>query len=285
MPKFLDIKQGSSEWLELRKNCITATDIATILGINPYKTPYQLWQEKLGLKEPEPENDAMRRGKLLEPIALDTYCNLKKKAYDSAVVTHESYPWAMASLDGFSDDALSIVEIKCMGKANHDEAISGHVKPFYYAQMQWQMFVTGLYECDYFVFSEESHKVITIQRDQELINQMIVAAEAFLKALQTITPPALTDKDYVDRSGDPYLEELFSAYHSANAQLKELEIRCASYKAAIVKYCDDQSSRCNGGKITRVTTKGRVQYDKIPELDGIDLEPYRGKEIVSYRIT
>lgn len=285
MPRFIDVEQGSSEWLELRKKSITATDIATIMGVNPYKTPYQLWQEKLGLKESDAENDAMRRGKSLEPIALESFCILKRQDYKSAVVVDDVYTWAMASLDGYSQTTGRICEIKCMGKANHEEAMNGIVKPLYMYQMHWQMFVTELFECDYFVYSEDSHNIISVKRDQHLINQMIPAAEKFLECLDTLTPPALTDRDYVDRSDDPYLEELFNAYQFSNSQLKELEKQCASYKDAIVKYCGDQSTLCNLGKITKVTTKGRVQYDNIPELEGVDLERYRGKEIVSYRIT
>lgn len=285
MPRFIDVEQGSNEWLELRKKSITATDIATIMGVNPYKTPYELWQEKVGLREPEAENDAMRRGKSLEPIALEYFCTINAKHYEPAVVVHTYYPLFMASLDGICDNGLSIVEIKCMGKSNHEEAMSGIVKPLYMYQMQWQMFVAGLPECDYFVYSEESNNTISIKRDQCLIDQMIPAAEQFLKYIDTLTPPALTDRDYVDRSDDPYLEELFNAYQFSNSQLKELEKQCASYKDAIVKYCGDQSTLCSLGKITKVTTKGRVQYDNIPELEDVDLERYRGKEIVSYRIT
>lgn len=285
MPRFIDVEQGSSEWLELRKKCITASDIAVIMGISDYKTPYQLWQEKVGLRDPEVENDAMRRGKSLEPVALQAYYELTGLDKRPAVVVHTYYPLFMASLDGISPDFQHILEIKCMGKSNHEEAMKGIVKPLYMYQMQWQMFITGLYVCHYFAFSEESHNLTTVFRDQDLIDQMIPAAEQFLKYIDTLTPPPLTDRDYVDRSDDPYLEELFNAYQFSNSQLKELEKQCASYKDAIVKYCGDQSTLCNLGKITKVTTKGRVQYDNIPELEGVDLERYRGKEIVSYRIT
>lgn len=285
MIRVIDLQQGSREWLELRKKSITATDIATIMGVNPYKTPYQLWQEKLGIKEPDTENDAMRRGKSLEPIALESFCRLKGKYYEPAVVVGRFCPWAMASLDGICDAGLSIVEIKCMGKSNHDEAVSGVVKPLYMYQMQWQMFVTELSECDYFVFSEESHNVISVKRDQDLINQMIPAAEKFLKCLDTFTPPEMTDRDYVDRSGDPYLEELMSAYKSIYEQIKHQEAMLSQYKDSIIKYCEDKNTFTERGKLTRIVTKGRVQYDKIPELQDVDLEPYRAKEIVSYRIT
>ncbi len=45
--KIIDLEQGTPEWLEWRKNGIGSSDIATIMGANPYQTPYQLWEENL----------------------------------------------------------------------------------------------------------------------------------------------------------------------------------------------------------------------------------------------
>ena len=41
------------EWLEARKNGIGGSDAATILGLNPYKTTIELWEEKTGKREAE----------------------------------------------------------------------------------------------------------------------------------------------------------------------------------------------------------------------------------------
>ena len=43
------MQQGSEEWLKLRKNYLGASDAAVVLGISPFQTRYQLWQDKLGL--------------------------------------------------------------------------------------------------------------------------------------------------------------------------------------------------------------------------------------------
>ena len=32
-----------NEWLEHRKSGIGSSEVATILGLNPWETPYQLW--------------------------------------------------------------------------------------------------------------------------------------------------------------------------------------------------------------------------------------------------
>ena len=40
--------QGTSEWLENRKNHIGASDAPVVMGVSPWDTPYKLWENKLG---------------------------------------------------------------------------------------------------------------------------------------------------------------------------------------------------------------------------------------------
>lgn len=54
------------EWLEHRKSGIGSSEVASILGLNPYQTPYQLWRTKRGLDAPKTETMPMKLGHLLE---------------------------------------------------------------------------------------------------------------------------------------------------------------------------------------------------------------------------
>lgn len=49
----VDIIQLSEKWFPWRKEGITASMIPVIMGLSPYQTPYQLWAELVGLKEPD----------------------------------------------------------------------------------------------------------------------------------------------------------------------------------------------------------------------------------------
>jgi putative phage-type endonuclease len=55
-----------AEWLEHRKDGIGSSEVASILGLNPYQTPYQLWRRKKGLDAPQEETFAMKAGHYLE---------------------------------------------------------------------------------------------------------------------------------------------------------------------------------------------------------------------------
>lgn len=60
-----------AEWLAARRRDVTASDASTLLGINPYKTAFELWAEKTGRKPDEEDNDVFRRGRAMEFIAID----------------------------------------------------------------------------------------------------------------------------------------------------------------------------------------------------------------------
>lgn len=58
--------QSRDEWLKARESGIGSSEIATIVGLNPWETPYQLWRRKLGIDPPKEENFAMKAGHYLE---------------------------------------------------------------------------------------------------------------------------------------------------------------------------------------------------------------------------
>lgn len=47
------IPRTHEEWLQERKKGLGASDAGTIIGVNKWKTNVVLWQEKIGLREPE----------------------------------------------------------------------------------------------------------------------------------------------------------------------------------------------------------------------------------------
>jgi putative phage-type endonuclease len=60
-----------SEWLERRRQDVTASEIAAVFGLHPYKTPLQLWADKTGVGLEVEENAAMRRGRWLEDAVIN----------------------------------------------------------------------------------------------------------------------------------------------------------------------------------------------------------------------
>ena len=184
--QIVQINQGSAKWLALRKTKITATDSSVIMGENPWKTPLQLYNEKLSDEPPSPPNAAMQRGIDLEPVARSLFIVKTGIVVKPAVVVED---WAMASLDGLSEDRASAVEIKCPSEKNQGLALCGIVPDYYYAQLQHQMFILGIELIHYFSFDGFDGVVLTMRRNDEYIYKMAKKELEFYECLQNKTPP------------------------------------------------------------------------------------------------
>ncbi len=58
--------KSREEWLDIRKSGIGSSEVATIVGLNPFETPYQLWRRKRGIDPAQEETFAMKAGHYLE---------------------------------------------------------------------------------------------------------------------------------------------------------------------------------------------------------------------------
>jgi len=67
--RFVDLVQGTPEWKEFRKGKIGSSMAASIRGIG-FKTPLQLFEDVMEDRE-TPDNEAMRRGRDMEPVIRD----------------------------------------------------------------------------------------------------------------------------------------------------------------------------------------------------------------------
>lgn len=57
--------ESRQQWLALRKQDVTASDLAAVCGVSPYSSPLQVWADKFDKLTIE-ENNVMRRGRWLE---------------------------------------------------------------------------------------------------------------------------------------------------------------------------------------------------------------------------
>jgi|ERR1700676_1309501 len=179
--------QGSEEWLQFRKNHVGASDASTIMGLNPWRTKQELWEEKtLGFTQEI--NARMRRGQLMEKSALQAYQHLTSYSMIPLVAEDVVYPFLSASFDGISSDLKKIVEIKC-GKASHTLALIGNIPDYYFSQLQHQMYIADAEEIDYFSFDGNRGVLINIKRDEEFITEMIEKEIEFWHCVTQFTPP------------------------------------------------------------------------------------------------
>lgn len=275
------LEQGSQEWLDLRKTKITATDAAIIMGESHWKTRIQLYYEKKSDFPPTPANERMKRGLELEPIARDLFILQKGIVVSPKVVVKD---WAMASLDGIDFLGKNIVEIKCPGERDHATAVEGKVPAHYYAQLQHQMYVCDVNEMYYFSFDGADGVDVLVKRDNEYIQRMVKEELKFYECLLNNTPPEPQEGDYIDRN-DSLWEQCASNWMSVNSQIKELEYQEEQLRKRLIFLSGESNSKGGGISLCQIQRKGNIDYSKVPELKGVDLDKYRKSSINSWRIT
>lgn len=266
-------EQGTKEWLDLRKNYVTSTDVAAICGISPWKTAYSLWKEKMGLSEKEFNNPAMKRGTLLEPIARKWVETNQGFSCKPDVVFSKEQTFMMASLDGISECGTFVVEIKC-GEKSYDLASLGTIPDYYLYQMMSQMLCANVQYGFYVAFNGETGIIIKVERDQNLIDKIICKAKEFYECMISFTPPELTDKDYVMREDSTWIE-LSKKYATIYEMRKKLQIQEEELKALLVSSAGSQNTMGGDIKLSKVIRKGNIDYDSIMKQYNIDGELYR----------
>lgn len=143
------------EWLEERKKGIGGSDAATILGLNPYKTSIQLWEEKTGRKQAEDISDkpyvqygTKAEDHLRELFKLD-FPQYEVSHQENTIIKHPTYPFLFASLDGQLVDKetgeLGVLEIKTSEilRSMQKEKWKEKIPDNYYCQVLHYLNVTG----------------------------------------------------------------------------------------------------------------------------------------------
>jgi putative phage-type endonuclease len=150
-----DLVQGSEAWLAWRKCGLGASDAAAILGLSPWVSARELWEELTGRKElPRAQNYAMRRGQRLEPKVRRWYEARYGVAMPAVCAVHSKHPWLRASLDGFDWLTGTILEAKAPDLKAHRLALADEVPEYYWPQVQHQLFCTGSELLHYVSYSE-----------------------------------------------------------------------------------------------------------------------------------
>ena len=65
------------EWLAMRRNDVTASDVAAVCGVDPQRTALQVYAEKIGIFAGRPDEAIMRRGRWLEPAVIEALADLR----------------------------------------------------------------------------------------------------------------------------------------------------------------------------------------------------------------
>lgn len=180
----LNLEQNSVDWHEHRKNYINASEIAAIMGLNPFESKKQLFKRKL-FEEKIEENGAMRHGRRLEPEARNFFNEINKINFKPMVFVKN---FISASLDGWDENTCSLLEIKCPISCNTQSwrnfFLHDKIPMFYYAQIQAQFYCSEAKKAFFLVYQTyQKVKAKEISRDDLFIKQMYYECGIFFDLL------------------------------------------------------------------------------------------------------
>lgn len=265
--RFKQCKKSEREfaWLKSRKLGIGGSDMSTILGLNSFKTPYDLWLEKTGRVEPEDISDkwAIVKGNALENELRKRF----RSNHPEMLVTDgtdkqfimRGKPYLRASLDGIlqgEDGSFGILEIKTASNRRagdwHDEDGNLRIPPYYLAQVEFYALVTGWkWGYVYAAIGDDEPVEIPFKADVEDMAAIDKAAADFWHFVTDDIPPALTAAD-VDSTQTQDQPEGYEQVE--DSEIDDLLNRIACYK-------DEETS----AKTSRTACENRLK-----ELIGTD---------------
>jgi len=231
------------EWLEYRNLGIGGSDASVVCGINKWKSPIELYMEKLGMLPPSEAGEAAYWGSRLEDLVKGEFTLRTgiEVVPVNAILQHEDYPFMLANLDGVCEHpeyGTVVFEAKTagqymasewggnignIGSRGNDESIDNiggcgngnvgnnsydKIPDAYMLQLQHYLAVTGFAGAYIAVLiGGNDFRWQFVHRDEELISMLIQLEAKFWDGVKNDMPPELDGSD----ASSKFLKEYFPA--------------------------------------------------------------------------
>ena len=261
------MKQGTQEWLEFRKKHIGASEVSAIIGESDFMNAHDLFLIKTGKKEAFKGNWATKRGSDAEEKIKALYEEFYNTKLTSPVLEYKDWPVLSASLDGWNEETKLVVEFKYPSAEKHEMAERGIVPETYRAQLQTQMLVSGADTAHYVSYNGQDLAVVVVKADPHKQGQILEACKSFWEHVENdVSPMEIMSET---------LEVIATRYKQLDRIIKTSEDEIKLLKERINELVIDDKAYFYGLSLTRSKRKGNIDYAKVPQLSGIDLESYR----------
>lgn len=258
-PQARGVKYSPEVWATERLNGVGASEVASIVGLNPYCSPLLAWQRRKGIA-PKPEyTQAMRMGHVLEPVVAKLWeeqtgkeCVAWSEGDIFVAANDPARPWLICSPDRWTADG---VLLECKTTAH---PVDENEPPMaWYVQLQYQMAVCGASEgwLAWLVNGRE-FGCARYERNDELIADILATVEQYwtINVQGNVAPADTVPSDAMLRYPRPEVEVL-EATDALAELVAELKLAKADAKMAEerVKALDEQLRQ-------QIAPYGRVEY-------------------------
>jgi putative phage-type endonuclease len=187
MSKYLSVRGGLSDEEKARRRAtLGSSEIAAVVGVNPWQSVHQVWLSKVHCVDFE-GNEATALGNILEPTILSIYSERYGRPLVRGVYTTGREPWMSCTPDAVLADGSALVEAKLVGlrslwmwgSGNIDEQESDAVPMHYLCQCQWQCAVMQKPFVDVAALMGTEFRTYRIRSDPKVQSQLISRGRDF----------------------------------------------------------------------------------------------------------
>ena len=260
--------KNRAEWLKAREDGIGASEVAAVLGLSPWETPFSLWLRKTGQVPPLEENQAMKLGHLLEPVVVSlweeaTGWRAVKASAKDIIYQDPEHPWRKVTPDRIAYEidengkkGKCLLEIKSSQKDFEPDDL-----PVYYiCQCQYQMHVTGIHACYLcWLVRGLNFGYARIEYDKEFAEFLVSKVDAFYQenVKGNKEPELISVDDFAYKGSDPGTtieadEEAYAqllSLRTLNKDLNTKEADAEALKDSIKLYMGQNESLSFDGKV------------------------------------
>ena len=290
-------KMTWENFLELRRNFVGGSEIASVIGCNPWASPAKTFCIKKQLIKKEPANEACYWGNVMEPILRSEFS--KRTGYPVKEIpyvlqaTDPRFSFLIADLDGVTtvNGQVGVIECKTANSYAAQEEWKngepGFIPTPYYLQIQLYLYITNLNFGYIIALLGGNHFVYhRIERDDETITGMLLLARRWYEQyfLPNIMPPPVSVTSDCSLLGQIYSKsepkeiildstagKIVQDYLDATEAIKLAEKRKETAQAQLMALMKENETAIIAGGHHRISWKSletkRFSTAKLKELN------------------
>lgn len=283
-----EARPTNPKWHELRRAGISASEIAAVLGISPWESPFSLyWQKQEGWQTEI--NDEMSAGTRAESVIADWFADECDPLENllicrAGLYSHADRQWQLATPDrlvyirdnGYTPGALLECKYLVGGWDGWGEPGTDEIPVHYRAQCLWQLDVLEVDEVYVAAWHGATFRAYTVRRDEKDLRVMRAAGEDFMHRLAEDDPPDIDGHAATIGTLKLLHPSLEDREQEISPTVAEGYRRARALKAKASNLCDRFESRLRAemGAARKATSGGRfVASRSVYERAGYTVGP------------
>lgn len=269
--------KSHKEWLKVRGQGIGASEVAAVIGLSPWDSPYSLWLKKTGQLPPTEETFTMKLGHLLEPIVVQlweesTGFKAVKSSAADIIYQDPEKPWRKCTPDRIAHEMnyetgkkeRTLIEIKT-SSMNFE---ADDLPVYYLAQCQYQMLITGIHRCTLaWLTNGRQFGFAPVEWDEEFANFIGNEVDKFWNecVVGGKEPDLISVSDYAIKGSEPGTsveadsEAIFDIgeLRETNESISSLEAKQEALKDKLKLFMGEKEVLTFGGQILATWKSGK----------------------------